>query len=303
VLTIFAVPKPFEGHIGRIQRNAIGSWGRLHPKCQIILCGNEAGTSSVAAQLGVEWIPEVARNQFGTPLLNSVFSVAEERATYPLLCYVNADILLLSDFVAAVVRVAAAKRRFLMVGQRCDLDVTEELVFDKDDWEIEIRRRAVETGVLFPRNGIDYFVYPRGSIGPLPAFAVGRPSWDNWMINRALKLRIPVVDATRSALVVHQNHGHGHVKHAIGTKWEGPEADANRALSGSEDFLFTLVDATHRLTPHSIERIAGESGLKHRIRRRAILGPPVLRTASRPLFSVHRFVRRWYSEGGGGLRG
>jgi hypothetical protein len=303
VLTIFAVPKPFDGHIGRIQRNAIGSWIRLRPSCQIILCGDEPGTSSVAAQLGVDWIPQIARNQLGTPLLDSVFRTAEERAMYRLLCYVNADILLLSDFVAAAVRVAAAKRRFLMVGRRCDLDVNGEVAFDEDDWETELRRRAVARGVLYPPQGTDYFVYPRGSIGPLPAFAVGRPSWDNWMINRALKLRMPVVDATSCALVIHQNHDHGHVKHATGATWEGPEADANRALSGAEDFLFTLADATHRLTPHSIERIAGEGGLKRRIHRRAVLGPPYVRAASRPLFGVQRIVRRWYRERRGSVRG
>ncbi len=101
VLTIFAVPKPFEGHIGRIQRNAIGSWARLRPQCQIVLCGNEPGTSDVADELGIEAIPEVSRNQFGTPLLSSVFRAAEERSRCRLLCYVNADIVLLSDFVAA----------------------------------------------------------------------------------------------------------------------------------------------------------------------------------------------------------
>ncbi len=281
VLTIFAVPKPFEGHVGRIQRNAIRSWARLHPKCQIILCGNEPGTNGVAAELGAEWIPEIARNQFGTPLLNSVFRAAEERAVFRLLCYVNADILLLSDFVAAAARVDAAKRRFLMVGLRCDLDVTVELSFDSGDWELEMRRRALEVGVLDPHDGMDYFVYPRGTIGPLPAFAVGRPSWDNWMIYRARELRIPVVDATAAALVIHQNHGHCHVKHAIGTKWEGPEADANRALSRPGDVLFSLGDATHRLTPRGIDRARRGTDLKRRIRRRMILGPPALQLALR----------------------
>ena len=294
MLTIFAVPKPFEGHVGRIQRNAIGSWARLQPTCQIILCGNEPGTSDVAAELGVQCASEVARNQFGTPLLSSVFHAAEERATFRLLCYVNADIVLLSDFVAAVVRVAAAKRRFLMVGQRCDLDVTEEFLLDKNDWEMEMRRRARETGVLYPRDGIDYFVYPRGAIGPLPAFAVGRPGWDNWMIYRARKLRMPVVDATASALVIHQNHRHDHVKEATGTTWEGPEADANRALLGSDDFFFSLVDATHRLTPHGTERIWGRSELKRRIHTEVILGPPFLRRASGPL---RRRVRAYARAG------
>ena len=295
MLTIFAVPKPFEGHIGRIQRNAIGSWARLRPQCQIVLCGNEPGTSDVADELGIESIPEVSRNQFGTPLLSSVFRAAEERARCRLLCYVNADIVLLSDFVAAAVRVATAKRRFLMVGQRCDLDQTDELLLDERDWETELRRRARETGVLYPRWGIDYFVYPRGAIGPLPAFAVGRPGWDNWMIYRARKRRIPVVDATASVLVIHQNHGHDHVKQATGTRWEGPEADANRALIGSDELLFTLDDATHRLTPRRIERNWGRSELERRMQTELMLGPPPLRRTVRLL---RKRLRAWTRPGG-----
>lgn len=42
-LTIFAMPKPFGGHIATIQKNAIRSWARLRP-AQIILFGDEPGT-------------------------------------------------------------------------------------------------------------------------------------------------------------------------------------------------------------------------------------------------------------------
>lgn len=282
MLTIFTVPKPFVGHIGRIQRNAIGSWAQLLPACQIVLCGDEPGTTEVAAEFGAESIPDVSRNEFGTPLLSSVFHAAEERSRCGLLCYVNADIILLSDFVTAVSRVAGAKRRFLMAGQRYDLDVTEEILFQEDHWQEALRRRVEDTGALYPLDGIDYFVFPRGTIGPLPAFAVGRPGWDNWMIYRARKLRVPVVDATASVLVVHQNHDHDHVKRATGTRWEGPEADGNRLLMGSGDFLFTLTDATDRLTARGIERNR-EASLKRRVHTRVILGPSVLRRASRPL--------------------
>ena len=283
MLTIFSVPKPFEGHVGRIQRNAIGSWTRLQPACQVVLCGDEPGTSEVAEELGVERVPDVTRNRFGTPLLSSVFRAAEERARFGLLCYVNADIVLLSDFVEAAARVAAAKRRFLMVGRRCNLDLTEEILFDEGLWEATLRRRVQEAGELHSPDGIDYFVYPRGAIGPLPAFAVGRPGWDNWMIYRARKRRVPVVDATAAVLAVHQNHGHDHVKQATGTRWEGPEADANRALMGSDDFLFTLLDATHRIAPDGIERNLGGRGLRRRLHAGLILGPAVLRSASLPL--------------------
>ena len=41
MLTIFSTPKPFRGHIGVIQRNAIESWKRIHPDVEIILFGDE----------------------------------------------------------------------------------------------------------------------------------------------------------------------------------------------------------------------------------------------------------------------
>ena len=85
MLTIFGIPKPFEGHFGVIQRNAIQSWTRLSPRCQVLLFGDESGTAEVAAEVGAQHIPKVERNEFGTPLLNSVFGQAEKAATHPTL--------------------------------------------------------------------------------------------------------------------------------------------------------------------------------------------------------------------------
>jgi hypothetical protein len=45
MLTIFAIPKPFRGHIGVIQRNAICSWLELRQACEIILLGDDEGTA------------------------------------------------------------------------------------------------------------------------------------------------------------------------------------------------------------------------------------------------------------------
>jgi hypothetical protein len=273
VLTLFTVPKPFEGHIGVIQRNAIQSWRALGPACQIFLCGDEVGTEDAASSLGVDRIPEVERNAFGTPLLSSIFAAVEARADRPLLGYVNADILLLSDFSDAVRRIAAARRRFLMVGQRWDLDVTEPLDFQSPGAEQKLRALVDRSGTLHPPSGSDYFVFPRGALGPLPPFAVGRPGWDNWMIYRARSLQWPVVDATESARIVHQNHGYTHVKQGTGDAWEGPEADRNRELIGPGERIFTLADVTHRLTPKGLKRALSPAHLKRRLRTMAVFHP------------------------------
>ncbi len=288
MLTIFTIPKPFAGHIGIIQRNAIQSWRYLRPACQILLCGDEAGTAEAAASLGADRIPTVDRNEFGTPLLSSVFAAVETQAAHGLLCYVNADILLLSDFAEAARRIAALKQRFLMVGQRWDLDVTEPLPFGQGNWEPELRARVERRGALHPASGSDYFVYRRDTLGALPAFAVGRPGWDNWMIYHARGRKMPVVDATGSTLVIHQNHAYGHVKQGTGAAWEGPEGDRNLELIGGSDRIFTLADATHRLTRRGLRRALSPAHLKRRLRTLAVLVPAlgriyrILRPASRP---------------------
>src|SRR5262249_58843231 len=113
MITLFAIPKPFRGHIGVIQRNAIESWARLRPTCQIILLGNDDGTFEAAKEFGAEYIPEVGRNEFGTPLLDSAFAAAERVATNGLLCYINADIILMRDYMAAAARLAGRIAQFL----------------------------------------------------------------------------------------------------------------------------------------------------------------------------------------------
>ena len=251
MLTVFAIPKPFAGHVGVIQRNAVRSWLALRPDCQVLLCGDEPGSAEAARELGVERLPDVDRNEFGTPLLSSVFESAELRAEHDLLCYANADIVFFDDLLDVVRAVASQHRRFLLAGGALDLDVTRELAFD-DVGVRDLRARARAEGTLRGRLWIDFFVFPRGSIGRLPDFAVGRPSWDNWLMWRARSLRMPVVDVTGAATVIHQSHEYGHVQQARGARWEGPEGDANFELVRWEERCFSLDNATHVARPGGV---------------------------------------------------
>ena len=83
-LALFSTPKNFRGHFATIQRNAITSWTHLDPRPEILLFGNEEGTAEIAAGLGIRHFPNVARNEFGTPLLNDLFGQAAQHASAPL---------------------------------------------------------------------------------------------------------------------------------------------------------------------------------------------------------------------------
>jgi hypothetical protein len=245
--TIFSIPKPFEGHVGIIQTNAITSWKQLVPPCQIILCGDELGTREIASELGADFLPEISRNLYGTPLLDSAFLLANKHAKHDLLCYVNADIMLLHDFVGAVARISM--KNWLMIGRRWDVELNKLWDFGSLDWEERLKRYVREFGTLQDPSGIDYFVFPRNSdLCELPRFAVGRPGWDNWLIYNARRRGIPVIDATQVVTAIHQNHDYHHVPQRRGESWEGPEADTNRALMGGPEFVLTILDATYILT-------------------------------------------------------
>jgi len=247
LLTLFTIPKPFRGHIATIQRNAIQSWLRLQPACEIILFGDDEGTAEVAAEFGVKHIPDVARNEYGTPLVSDLFEQAQRLATHDLLCYVNADIILLSDFLAAVRRIPF--RRFLMVGQRWDLDLDRPWDFSHPNWEGRLRESVHQHGNLHPPTGIDYFVFTPGLWEVVPPFAIGRTVWDNWLIYGARARGAAVVDATRAVMAIHQNHDYAHIPDGVDGAWKGPEAQRNLALAGGYDHAFTLTDATWVLTP------------------------------------------------------
>jgi hypothetical protein len=282
MMTLFTVAKPFRGEFAVIQRNAILSWTRLRPACQILLLGKEEGLAEVAAETGATHLQELERNEFGTPLVHSIFSEAEKHARFDHLCYVNADVLLLSDFLPAVQKVCAWNSRSLIVGRRWDLDVAESLTWEAG-WEDALHARLRTSGKLHPRSGIDYFVFARGIWGPLPSFAIGRCLWDGWLLYRARSLGVPIVDATGKITAVHQNHGYSHHLGGESGVWEGAEKERNYELGGSFQHGYTLRDATHRLT---------RSGVRPRILpldlHRAFIQPITTSAWGRPLVRVLR---------------
>ena len=246
------------------RRDPARSWRALHPECQILLCGDEAGSAEAAFELGVERLLDVDTNEFGTPLLSSVFASVQARASHDLLCYVNADMLLFPDLVDAVRRVTGACDRFLVVGETFDLEVSRDLAVDAAEAQ-RLEERARAEGTRRGRKAIDFFVFRRGTLGEVLDFAVGRPCWDNWVIWRARSLRMSVVDVTDVATVIHQSHEYGHVPHVRGSRWEGPEGDANFELMRWEERRFSLDDATH-VALQDGGLAPKKTSLQHRIR-------------------------------------
>lgn len=252
MITFFSAPKPFAGHIGVIQRNAIRSWTLLHPDVEVILFGNEKGTAEVAQELGVRHEADVARNEFGTPLLHHIFRRAQETARHEWVCYSNADIIQTQQFRSALVRARAWGRPLLLVGRRWDLDIVEPLDFSQPGWGEVLSAMALTRGKQRTPEWIDYFAFPRGLCEEMPPFAVGRPGWDNWMIWKFRRSGVSVLDVSPSVVAIHQNHTYAKQSQASQGPWPAEESARNRALAGDGRCHNTIADATEVLTPEGI---------------------------------------------------
>lgn len=251
MLTLFTTPKPFNGHFGIIQRNAILSWKALKPQPEIILFGDDKGVEAVAKGFGVRHIGDIACNESGTPFVYDLFKKAQDLAVNDILCYVNADIILMQDFMASVQEVASLKSHFLMVGQRWNLNIAAPLDLSPD-WESMIRKGIKVEGRLEAPCAIDYLVFPKGLYSDIPPFVIGRPAWDNWMLYHARSRRAILIDATKVATAIHQNHDYSHHPCGRDGVFKGAEAANNLKLARGWVY-FTIKDSTHILTCNGLK--------------------------------------------------
>ncbi|MCD6424250.1 MAG: hypothetical protein J7L35_01995 [Anaerolineales bacterium] len=278
-ITIFTAPKAFsDPHINIIQRNAIQSYKDLGPRAEVFLIGDEEGMKEAASDLGVRQLPDVKRNEMGTPLVSSIFSLARDAASNEIMIYLNADIMLLPECLDVIDTIRDLEKDFLLVGRRWDLDIMREIDFSSD-WQEDIERQIRETGHLRTIAAMDYFIFPRHLFSGIPPFAIGRAGWDNWMIYHAVQQPWPVIDITPSHRVVHQNHDYRHLPDGI-AHYDLEESYRNVALAGGMRSTYDLLDVP----------LIFQDG---RIQRKRITLSRILRKLERIVMPVEQMGWRW----------
>ena len=263
LITLFSAPKPFtDPHIAMIQRNAIKSWTLLSD-VEVILPGEETGLAETARELGVKHLPNVARNESGTPLISSMFQLARENSHSDLLCIINADMILMPDFVDAVLesdsllskkrKQASTVQNFVLLSQRWDYDISSPIDF-VEGWESQLRESVRKQNQLHRPAGSDFFLFPKSCYQDIPDFAIGRAGWDNWMIYKARKENWPVIDCTPSMMIVHQNHDYSHLPDGK-SHYDHPDTNENIRLAGGQaNIRYTILDSTHELVDGKLTR-------------------------------------------------
>jgi hypothetical protein len=248
MLTFFTTAKPFQGHDGLIQWNALRSWKLLHPEVEVILFGDEEGAREVCGRLDLRHEPEVKRHESGMKYVDYIFGRAQEIARHEILCYSNCDIIQFSEFITAVQRVFAGAQPALTVGRRWDTEIVAPVDFADPEWSTKLRHLAKTTGRRQDANFLDYFVFPKGLYQEIPPLLIGRSYWDHWLVWKALDAKARVVDCSRFVVAVHQNHDYGyHPQGKLGTNIDAL-AVRNYELSGNGRRLRSIPDSTHAMT-------------------------------------------------------
>lgn len=255
MITIFTIAnKPFKGHTKTIVSNALNSWTRLSPKCEIILFSEQTELLEFASFLGIKCVSEMKKNDSGTPLLSYVFKRSKDMALNNVLAYVNSDIILTSDFTEVIQTIDGPV--FLLNGRRWDLDVGHGIDFQNSNWEKQLIEQVRTNGHLRGYSAIDYFVFPRSLPIELPDFAVGIVGWDNWLVFKAKSLQIPIIDCTESINAIHQNHDYSHSCFANEKRQrvEGPEMKENIRLAGGFANMLTIREADWILSKQALRK-------------------------------------------------
>jgi len=158
------------------------------------------------------------------------------------------DIVLFKDFLRAFDLALAWKKRFLMVAQRWDTDVTEPVTFAEDGWAKKLRQFARTHGFRQHPNFIDFFLFSKGLYEGVPPLVVGYCYWDHWMVWKALSSGVPVLDASLFILPIHQNHGYSPESQRTHDSTTDAGSLRNYELCQNGKQLRSIQDSTHRIT-------------------------------------------------------
>ena len=184
------------------------------PKCDSLrqkIEDNTLHTWSKMNRVTFEVISNAKTNEHGVPILGDMytkmFQKCPDAQTYT---YVNGDIIGTSDFVETIEAVQPIGD-FLMVGKRTNVPWSENHDAKHANFNFDAHFKR---GALFRPDAQDYFTVTKNAIDwkTIPAFVVGRPGYDNWLVDHIYhNSKVALIDATKTISVIHQTDAEGNV--------------------------------------------------------------------------------------------
>ena len=144
-------------------------------------------------------------------------------------------------------------------------------------------------GEMHAPSGIDYFVFNKDLWKSLPDFIIGRPGYDNWLIWKARRTFVPIIDATNSIQVIHQNHHYNfHNKNLDMNKYPKLEWDINKKLTQNK--TLNILDSTYELSNEKIVKKDDNDSIIRDLHRLPYIFPEF----AFPIKIFRRFYKRFF---------
>ncbi len=288
MLSIFTTPKDFSGEFNIIQKNALNSWRALSDEIEIILIGESLGISEVAESILGLHIKDVEKSSHGTPTISGLFQTAQKIAKNNILCYVNADIILPESVINVIHALQHVKGKFMAVGYRWNLDVKDSIPITDKTLQSKFWSEAKKNAQKHPCTGIDYFIFNKGTFQNLPSLAIGRFGWDNWLLWKARRMRIPLIDVSDEIFAIHQNHSYTFNQFKGKSDiLSGREGKKNQQITKGN--TLNLLDANYHMVKGKIERKRSKEYINRNLGKLAIIFPEF----SFPLNLYKKFYRKY----------
>lgn len=185
--------------------NSLQSWKRLRCKPKIVIIGDDQGVAELCANARVIHHPYVKKNNYGTPMINSIFEEGWKYVKDDDICvFVNGDIILtdsLCDTLDAFVNNFPdyAKRTYFMTAVRNNWYNFTALDFNdaglKSIPEKNLKRERPD--------GIDLFIHRKGTYLNIPDSGIAKFAYDTWLLLYAIDQFELCIDITETCQIIH----------------------------------------------------------------------------------------------------
>ncbi len=192
MITIYTSFRSFKHKVyDKIQRDACDSWVALDPQPQVIVVGDEPGTSDICKKYKFKQIKTVRQSEAETPYVNSMIDLSEQHAVNDTMLLCAGDIIIGQETINIAKAVKKQLKEFCVCARKMH-------VIKKANGKIKLERWATwQAG--------DYFLHSKGLFAGMPDFLIGRFLVERWMYRWACN-KNGLVDATGIVSVLHQNH-------------------------------------------------------------------------------------------------
>jgi hypothetical protein len=314
-ISLITTLKPFKGLARIHQINSLQSWAKFIEDAEIIVVGESEGFETILSEFkfNIKWIKEVKTSYSGAPYLDDMIKKGLENARNDSVCIINADTILLSDFVNSVSNlINMYDNRFLLTSRSFPLNINTVLDFDEPEIEAHLKHYARKNYTHLDITSLptDFYFFHRDflSNAKIPPFIYGRGIFVRWYIYHAYCKRIPIIDGTPTITAIHQTHTFDYINDPEVQKELQKAQDPYIALMKGREFRWNLEiagpaayfsggDFTHILTEHGLVKTNSPYHFVRRLIKKPLLPPyskitfPLIKTLL-PSRTVRSFTKR-----------